>query len=54
MTIKRLLEKISGLKYVRYEFTDRVNRKDVFLYEDRRGCLWMKHSRFGLFKVQKK
>ena len=36
---------------VAYAFTDVVNGRPVFYYRDRHGVHWLKHSKWGIFKV---
>ena len=41
------------LKYTGHAFTDTVSGKGVKYYRDCFGDVWMKESRWGLFRVKK-
>ena len=40
------------LEYRGFAFTDIVTGEGVFFYEDCFGDVWMKNSRWGLFRVK--
>lgn len=39
------------MKRIGYAFTDAVSGKPVYYYQDRKGTLWLKESRWSIFKI---
>ena len=40
-----------SLERIGYAFTDTVEGKPVYYYRDRDGVVWMKNSKWSLFRV---
>jgi hypothetical protein len=52
--IKVWVANISGgrpMQFIKYHFTDSVSGRDVNLYRDKFGKIWMAENRWGLFRV---
>lgn len=39
------------MKRIGYAFTDAVSGKPVYYHQDRKGTLWLKESRWSIFKT---
>lgn len=52
MNLIKWYKDTKSLKRIGYAFTDIVEGKPVYYYMDRHGEIWMKSSKWALFKVK--
>lgn len=49
--IRAIISRLT-MKKISHQFTDQVNGKAVYLFEDCYGVSWLAHSKFELFRVR--
>ena len=46
------LRNTASLERIGYAFTDTVDGRPVYYYRDKDGVVWMKNSKWGLFRCR--
>ena len=51
MKLIEWLKNTASLERIGYAFTDTVDGRGVYYYRDRDGVVWLKNSKWSLFRV---